>query len=550
MSEATSERRSNLVVNLGRIAGAIGLVFWLSAPLTWQLSGEFGPLVWGKLMVGGLCVGAYLFTNADFWSRIAGSRSTGLLFMTAVSAAIVLALVGVANYIAVKNDKEFDLTAEGLYTLSEQTRDVLSRLDGEVKVMAFFHPMEPEYVAAKETLERYAGAGNKLTYEMIPPQNRPDLVKLYQITNYGPRIVITTGKQDARAKDFSEQELTNAVIKVTEQKALTVAFLVGHGELSTDDEQAAEGLKGIATAIEAEGYKVETLSLQKGAQPGGDKVKLNVDPHGHAEPAPALEVPRHVAVLVVAGPRGKLLPAEMQALEAFLKRGGRLVLLAEAGAETGIEKLARQWKIELNNDIVVDTNMINRLSGLGPAEPLIFPSEEGEHPATREMVAPAVFGTASTLNVVAGGEAGVDARPLLVTGESAWGETALKDGTAERDAKDHLGPAPVAAVAVKQIPSTELERSADEARLVVFGDADWVSNRYYQMQGNTDLFLNTLNWLAEQEGKITIRPKSRAASSLFLTGEQFGVLKFVSMDILPVLLVAAGLGIVLIRRRG
>ncbi len=541
--------RSGWVVNAGRIAGAVGLVFWLSAPLTWQLSGEFGPLVWGKLLVGGVCVGAYLITNADFWRRLTGSRSTGLMLMTVLSAAIVLGLTGVANYLARKNDKEFDLTREGLYTLSEQTRDVLARLDTEVKILAFFHPIEPEYAAVKETLERYRGASPKLTFELIAPQNRPDLVKEYQITSYGPRLVVTTGKQDARAKDFAEQELTNAIIKVTEQAAKTVAFLVGHGELAIDDEQAPEGLKGMASAVEAEGFKVETLSLQRPKEPTEGKVKLTPDAHGHAEPAPGLEVPRHIAALVVAGPRGKLLAAELKALEGYLARGGRLVLLAEAGADTGLEKLARQWKIELYNDIVVDTNVLNRLSGLGPAEPLIFPSEEGEHPATREMVAPAVFGTTSSLTVVAGGEAGVDARPLLVTGESAWGETALKGGTAERDANDHQGPAPVAAVATQAIPSTEIERRSDEARLVVFGDADWVSNHYYKMQGNTDLFLNLLNWLAEQEGKITIRPKSRAATSLFLTGEQFGVLKFVSMDILPVLLVAAGLGIVLIRRQ-
>ena len=69
------------------------------------------------------------------------------------------------------------------------------------------------------------------------------------------------------------------------------------------------------------------------------------------------------------------------------------------------------------------------------------------------------------------------------------------------------------------------------------------------MQGNTDLFLNTINWLAEQEEKIAIGRKSRQASQLFLSVGQLGLLKFFSLDLLPVLYVAFGLGIVLSRRQ-
>jgi len=58
-----------------------------------------------------------------------------------------------------------------------------------------------------------------------------------------------------------------------------------------------------------------------------------------------------------------------------------------------------------------------------------------------------------------------------------------------------------------------------------------------------------VHWLAEEQARIAIRPRSRGASQLFLTGSQMGQVKFLAQDILPVLVVAFGLGIVLVRRK-
>jgi hypothetical protein len=137
----------------------------------------------------------------------------------------------------------------------------------------------------------------------------------------------------------------------------------------------------------------------------------------------------------------------------------------------------------------------------------------------------------------------------LATDESAWGETNPVDGAAERDEDDNLGPVDVAAAATKHIPSHVSERLADEGRLVLFGDSDWLNNRYLPIQGNADLFVNTVNWMAAEEEKISIGRKIRAASGVFFSFAQLGVLKFVTLDLLWVLYVAIGFGVVLIRRQ-
>ena len=550
------------LTTLGRLAGAIGLVLLVSAPFTMLLTDGWGALVWGKIGLGAVLVALYLATNADFFSRMAGARSIGLLIMSTLSVVVVLGVVGVVNYVALKNPKQIDLTREGLYTLSEQTTGLLARLKDEVKIYAFFAPSDPSYAQVKETLGRYQAAGQKLSFEMVDPQARVDLIEKFSITDRGPRLVVTARGQDARAKEPAEEELTNAIIKVAEQTSKTVYFLTGHGEANLEDAETAEGYKTLAETIRAEGYAVEPLSLLKASDAkAGEKVTIDptatkpaakkAPPKGNeaVRTAGGLEVPANVSVLIVAAPKGPLFAPEIAALEAYLKEGGRLVVLLEPESDSGLATLLKQWKVELHKDMVVDTNPLNRLMGLGAAAPMVQPTEaQQEHAIFKNLSAPGVFMTTRSLVVANGALPGVEASALLESGASAWGETNLVDGQAElNEQQDFVGPVTVAVLATK--PVAEPERRSDEARLLVAGDADWLNNKYVRMQGNSDLFVNAVNWLAEEQQKIAIRPKTRNSSQLFLSGEQMGQIKFFSLDILPVLLVALGLGIVLIRRQ-
>ena len=541
----TADKQTLGAANVGRILGAVGVVLLVSTPLTWLLTGDIGPLLLGKLLLGTLGVVAYLSTNRDFFARMAGSRSSGLMALSLASVAVVLTLVGALNYLVAQHPKEYDLTQEKLYTLTEQTHGLLTRLDSEVHVVAFFASQEPLFAPVKDLLERYSRIGTKLTYEMVDPQSRPDLVKQYHLTQSGPRIVVTARGQDARAKDPSEQELTYAIIKVAEQTSKKVYFLSGHGEGDTADGEHAEGYKGLADAIQAEGYSVEALNF---VRPGGAAAAgSQVNTQAGADAGEHLLVPEGVDVLVVLAPRRTLLPPEAAALEAYLERGGRLLVLLEPRQDSGMLGLLAQWRVAVRDDLIVDTNPLGRMMGLGAAAPMIQPVAS-EHPIVKDLRAAIVMSTVRSLTVAGGGQAGVEAEVLAEAGETAWGETNLgKDGTAARDAQDNLPPLAVAVVASRSNASAG--GSSRGGRLVAFGDGDWVSNGYLHMQGNQDLFLNALGWVAEQGDKISIRPKGRNGSQLFLSGEQLGKLKFFSMDLLPVMLVAMGLGIVLIRQQ-
>ncbi len=533
--------------NIGRVSGAIGLMLLVSSPLTWLLTAEFGPLVWAKLIIGGMLVAIYMATNGEFFTRIIGARSTGLMVMSGVTMSFVVGLVVAANFAAYRANREFDLTQDQIFTLSPQTTQILKDLGEGVHAYAFYPSFDSGFALTQDSLERYKRAGHRhFTYEMVDPQSRPDLVEKYNITEHGPRIVVTladagTRHAEARAKEPSEQELTYAIMRVTGGPAKKVYFLTGHREPDINDGEAPEGYKQLSDAVAAEGY--EPIILDFARTFGAAQVNINKD----AAPG-ALSVPDDAGVLIVAGVRRPLQAPEVAAIEDYLARGGRVCALIDPHADSGLENLLRQWKIEAHNDIIIDTNPLNRLLGLGAAAPLIQPSGVA-HPVTRELNAPVVMLTARSLQVASGGLADVHAEGLAQTGETAWGETQLgQDGTASRDDQDYPAPLTVAIAATRDTSGAPNKRF-DEARLVVFGDSDWASNRYINMQGNKDFVLNTLAWVAESQDKITIRPKARAGSQLFLSGAQLGELKFVSMDILPMLIVAVGLGVVLVRRQ-
>lgn len=552
----------------GRLAGALGAVLLFTVPLTWWLSGEAGPFVWGKLLLATLLLAFYFSTNLDIVNRVAGARSTGLMVLTVASVVFVTIAVGAANYFAYSNPIEWDVTSAGLYTLTEQTEKVLGRLDKDVKLYAFIESTDASHVGVEETFSRYAEFSPRLSYAMVSPESRPDLIERYAITESGPRIVVTAGDREAKVKFLGEQDLTNAIIKVAEHSEKTIAVLTGHGELDFEDERNAEGAKIIADMIRAEGYLLKPLSLLSLGAPAkkGDAVQLNpatpADPaapqahhdgheHGHGKPTnandgPELEIPVKTNVLVIAGPQARLSEPELSAVDRYLNRGGRVILMLEPNITSGLEALVAPWKVDVRDDFVVDTNPMTRLMGLGAASPLVGPV--GPHPITDSLVSQVVLVTSRSVDVAPGGEAGVNTRAILTAGDTAWGETQYADGSAALGDEDTPAPARTAVLASRSTNTIDASLTP-EGRLLVIGDSDFINNRNHSLQGNADFILNAVNYLAEEEERIAIRPKTRNESTITLTGEQIAGLRIVSMDLLPALLIALGFGIVTVRRR-
>jgi hypothetical protein len=179
--------------------------------------------------------------------------------------------------------------------------------------------------------------------------------------------------------------------------------------------------------------------------------------------------------------------------------------------------------------------------------PIVKPS--ATHPISRDLTQTGLaLPTVRSLSVLEG--KGTTPAPLVLTGQEAWGETDIQ-GLFTRGAKHDPGEKPgplTVAMAAQKPATTEAGRRSPEARVVVVGDGEFFSNQYQQLLGNLDFLMNAAGWLAEQEDRITIRPKSREASRLFLSAAQVSAIKFLTIDALPVALLGLGLAVWLVRR--
>ena len=537
-----TNQRESRGSSVGRFTGAIGAVFLVSLPLTWLLTDELGLIFWTKLGLGVAGVLLYLVTERSFWSRQIGGRSTSLYLMSLLSALFVIGAVAALNVYMAQRPVEWDLTKDKIYTLSDQTQKVMQGLRQPVKVYGFLRNTEPYYAAIKETFERYQALSEEFSFQMVDPIIDAQLAQKFGIQAEGARVVIESGERSVQVKEVSEETLTNAVVEVTNRVAKKIHYLVGHGELNIDNATEALGAKAFRDAVSAEGHELVPLNL---SQVESVETQKKVDLS--APNATTFRFPSDVKVLVIAGAQRPLLAPELQAIEDFLDRGGRLLALLDPMVNIGLDSIFLSWGIIVDDTVIVDTNPMGQMMGLGAVTPLIVPVPETQHPIT-EGLGLTVFHTTRTVRVNEDAPRGLEVVALLRGGESAWGEAKIEDDTAEQT-DDDIYETTVAVLSEKPQKNPSLELISDATRLLVLGDSDVATNQHLTIQSNTDFLMNGLNFLLEDEALLTIRPKNRQSGLLTLTQKDFGRIQFFSLDVLPVLLIALGLGIVTLRRQ-
>ena len=257
----------------------------------------------------------------------------GALASVGVIAALAIA-VGV-NYVASRQNKRWDLTANQQNSLSEQTVKVLHSLQGPVKFTVF--DRQTEFDRFRNRLGEYGYHSTQVTVEYIDPDTRPVVAKEYEIQQYGTVVVEYMGRRERVTSD-SEQDLTNGLIKALSDKQRKVYFLQGHGEKEPNDTER-DGYSALSGILRSDNYLVERLVL-----------------------AQQKAVPADATVVIVGGPTSDILPAELDMLKAYLARAGKLMVLldpplGEAPKQLpNVEALIKEWGVTLGNNVIVDVS--------------------------------------------------------------------------------------------------------------------------------------------------------------------------------------------------
>ncbi len=462
------------------------------------------------LAVGGM--GVYYWQK--FREKKISKRSLQYGANTALSVAVVFGILVLLSFITDQHHIRADLTAKGLYSLSEQTKSVLNDLNKEVKIWAFYK--KSDEMRAQDLLEQYGYRSHFIKYEFVDPNQKPQLARQYGITQYNT-VVVECGNKRETITDLNETNLTNAIIKVSRDLDKVVYFTVGHGERDIED-SGPRGYKIAADGIRKENYQVKTLNL-----------------------AEKKSIPEDCSVLIIASPKSDFFSFELDTIKKYIDNGGKLMVLLDPEWKPALVKFLENYKIKVGDNVVVDASGLGQLFGMGPEVPLV--GQYSNHPIFKDFKVMTFYPQACSVEATTKGETGVGSQVLFKTSPSSWAETDYRKSSVKFDPdKDLRGPVPLAAVATKTVQGNK------KARILVIGDSDFAMNAYIRNSGNYDAFLNEVNWLAEEEDLITIRPKEIDDRRVNLTARDSKVVLYTSVFALPLLVVITGV-VVYFRRR-
>jgi ABC-type uncharacterized transport system involved in gliding motility auxiliary subunit len=527
-------------------------------------------------MVAGVAIGLLFFLR--FYDDIVKKISKRKIRYGANSVIItlvVLALIVVVYLVTFSHNKRFDLTASKRFSLSSQTVSLLGRLQGPVKVYAFFSKQQST-AGISELLNEYKYHKKDFSFEVIDPDVNPGKVKDLGVEEYG-QVVVEWGGKTEKVKTNSEEGITNTLIKLSQTEPKIVYFISGHGERSIED-YGNTGYDKIVAAIESENYKVKDILLLR-------------------EKA----VPEDCAVLVSAGPKTDYSDYEISLIDGYVKKGGRVFFLLDPVTEAGVGDLknivafADKYGILVGNDVIIDP--LSRVLSGDYFMPVI--NSYTYSPITKDFRIATFMRMVRSVDTKDQAGENVFARTMANTGDSSWAETGITDMKAGRsvrfdEGKDKKGPVPIMAYSTisvsapadsvssqtgessnepkpgdpepkerakaskrkgkkdakseEKTASEEPEKKEVDAIVMVSGDSDFISNSMYQTQGNKDLFLNSLNYLADRGDLITIRPKQQESVYLTLTAQQGRVAFFVTIILVPLVVIVVGLYINIQRR--
>lgn len=515
----------------------LGLLGWLGVALVVAavvLRFTRPDLPYQNLALAGLVVTAvYAISQWRDIGRSFQGRNVKYGSISAGSVMIFLAILVAVNWVANRQNKRWDLTSSKEFSLSDQTRQILGSLQQPVTIRVF-HAQEGAQTY-RDQLEEYAYlSNNRVTVQYIDAEANPIDAQKYEITAV-PTILVEYQGRTERVSMTDEQTLTNALKKAIEGKAKKAYFVQGHGERDPSATDAL-GYKGIGDALGTDNFEVAKLTI---AQEG--------------------KVPDDATLVIVAGATIDFFPPEMDALRAYLKRGGKLLLMIDPPDKGGpaqpnaLIALAKEWGVDVGNDLVIDASGLGQMIGTDASMPIGMPLQ---HAITNQFRFVTAFPLTRSVTPVEGGVDGKFAQKLIETSPQSWAEADIKGvyetGRPERnlDKGDKNGPVTIAAVVSAPATDTPPPAAPDaappadapkpETRMVIIGDSDWVSNRALGIGGNRDLFLNMSNWLAQQEDLIAIRPKDPEDRRIQLTQDQADRIFWLTLFVIPGVLFATG----------
>jgi len=449
---------------------------------------------------------------ASQWLR---ARQTKYGAYAAVYILVVLAIVVVANVLADRYNKSLDTTSNKQYSLSEQTKKIVSGLKQNATITYF--NQSTRFQQGKDVLDEYANLSPKVHIEYVDPDKNPQLARAAGIRDFGTAVVQVGAKKDT-AKSVTEEGLTGAFIRVLKGTTRTVCFVTGSGEHAIDDTER-DGLSQFKDVLAKDEYQTKAIDLLQKA-----------------------EVPPDCTAVVIAGPTHDYQQPEVDAIKTYVENGGRAFFMldppiqfgrSEIAANDALTSLLASWGVTVDKDMILDLNPVGQIAGLGPQVALV--TTYSSQPIVSQMRGSAVgFPLSRSMEIKNAGKTSVE--KLFDSSSSSLATANLSSPEVSiADPNNRKGPLTIAAAG-----TYNTGKQNSQGRFVVTGSSSWAANRFLGFNGNSDLALNAVNWLSSDEDMISIRPKQQEDRRITMTRAQLNLVRATSQFVLPLLVVITG----------
>jgi ABC-2 type transport system permease protein len=455
-----------------------------------------------------------LFAATRFLRGRSGKRYGGWLPILGITA--VFTLLYTLTY---QNPGwRYDTTANNAFTPLPETIELLERLNEPIHVLGFYTAetafLQSQADASLQTMTAYT---DQLSYEFIDPNENPLLAEQYDLSFAGTLVFTRDDGSFAKSSTLTDRDLHTALVRTLNPTVKIAYFLTGHGERDWED-FGDEGIGTAVTLLQESGFTVQSLNLfTSGAVPDDASVVFLID-----QQAP-------------------LAPTELDALTRYANGGGAFFIARDAVDTEGriaaeedglLAWLQTRWGITLRNDLIIDAALAQAGQSIG----LTFVGAQyGNSPITQDLDQfGTIFNVARSIETELPG--GITAVNLITTSDLAWGETNFErmiaaGEVAPDDGEDATGSLTVALSALN---------TASGARLVVFGDTDFLTNAFIQQGGNSFLFENAANWLVNDVVSIELSARESIVRQVTITQNQLTWLQLVSIFLTPGLLALSG----------
>jgi ABC-type uncharacterized transport system involved in gliding motility auxiliary subunit len=439
---------------------------------------------------------------------------------TLFSTVLVIGIITIVLMLSYSHNKRFDLTEEKKFTLSDQTTKILRELDQEVEVLVFNADDGNFINQANSMLDQYKFHSKKFRVKTINTNKEPVEARKYNLSSPNSLVIKTQDKQEVVAR-ITEEEVTNALVRILSQGRTMVYFSEGHGEKNLSDGKADQFLVA-SEALNKGSYDVKTINLMKQV------------------------IPPDCDLLVIAGPKTDFASETLKQVDNYLDKGGAVFVMLDSLEEyPKLNNFLREKGLKIDNDIILDP-ISNQLLGSYFMPVGVY----GRHKIVENFNIITFFQLARPLSIIEDGPENIRWTSVVNSSPNSLSKPSksIKGDRLVLDENDKRGPFTIAAAAswtpekdtASDSPDTPTKSKKKEARLVVAGNTNFATNQFFSQVGNGDLFLNCISWLTENEEFISIRPKESKGAAVFLSKKDKQSLMLVSMALLPLVIILGG----------